>query len=489
MTIPEGLNNFAQICCEKNAVLRDCFTHGDMTLSEMLDVQAYKVRKNQDITPLCNPEDFFSRAKNFAGERVGFELAEKVDSAFRLGAACTADHHGGLYCAQSFQGDILFSFLLEKLGCHSSIVPILSAGQVELENSSYARGICTYMSKDSRQFFPIFPSKYSVRLASYTEPFNQEMLNRFRQCFICDSNSDENILSELLDKILKEAYENESVLSSECFSDQTPKIGAKLTQNMFTDGEKIFIYLEMESLIMPLLINELNDKHSLISRLCFESSTVREYMLDEKFSDGTPLASLLFWGADEKGRKLHLTLLPEGELEGRDWRGQSIRYKADSSSLIKLLTERRIFPGVFTIALLTFFERGITWLGGMFQSHYLPVQQQALVNILNKAGLKHESEIIGSYDCSGYISGPVFFLYDGKGFSTPEGPVEAFRDKPSLIRLRELTQSTNLRDAHLMGLADIYFDLIPRKLRNENWYSIIAESLYNQYQGNRIQAL
>ena len=79
--------------------VKKCFTHCNITLSEMLDVQTDKVRKKQDITPLCNPEDFFSQAKSLAGYKVGFELAEKVDSALRLGAACTADHHGGIYCA------------------------------------------------------------------------------------------------------------------------------------------------------------------------------------------------------------------------------------------------------------------------------------------------------------------------------------------------------------------------------------------------------
>ena len=482
----EQLDALAKICCEKNATLKACFSNGQITLNEFLDLQAEKIEQNNRITPLCNPEDFFSLAENFVAARLGNEYAKKVNSALRYGAACTADHHGGIYFAQSFQGDILFSFLLEKFGCNETTVPILSAGQVELENASYARGISAYLRKDAREFFPIFPSKYSVQLASYTEAINKETLKRFRRRFIYTADESASVeIREILDKILKEAYESEAVLSSECFSDQVTKIGANLTRNMFSDGKKIFIYLEMESLITPLVIKELQDKKSLISKLLFEPS-VREKMLCEKLPEGTPLASLFFWGADEKGRKLHLTFLPEGELAGKDWRGQLVRYIADREALIDLITKRKIFPSVFTMALLTFFERGLTWLGGMFQSSYMPEQQQALVHILYSSGLKHEAQTIEAYDCSGYISGPVFFLYDGKDFSTPEGPVEAFKDKPSLVKLRELTHSTKLWDAHLMGLSDIYSDLIPRNLRKENWYSLIAGELYEQYPENRL---
>ena len=96
------------------------------------------------------------------------------------------------------------------------------------------------------------------------------------------------------------------------------------------------------------------------------------------------------------------------------------------------------------------------------------------------------SEHIGRYDCSGYISGPVFILYAGEGFATPAGPVEIWIKKPDFARIREMLRGTGLWDAHLIGLSEMYFDLVPRSEREENWYRLIAEDLYRRYPDNLV---
>ena len=68
----------AEVCCQKNAVMRFCSQNRQMTLSDLLDIQVAKVEANRKITPLHDPEDFFVRAESFAAERVGSELARKV---------------------------------------------------------------------------------------------------------------------------------------------------------------------------------------------------------------------------------------------------------------------------------------------------------------------------------------------------------------------------------------------------------------------------
>lgn len=96
--------------------MRFCSQNREMTLAEFLDMQTEKVKANRRITPLCEPEDFIVQAESFAAERVGQELARKVSEALRLSAIGTADHHGGIYCAQTFQSDLLFGQILKKLG-------------------------------------------------------------------------------------------------------------------------------------------------------------------------------------------------------------------------------------------------------------------------------------------------------------------------------------------------------------------------------------
>ncbi len=480
------LEAMAGECCSRNQTLRRYRSMGGKTLSDFIRQGEELVRRNREVEPLADPAELENLVHEQAARLVGESAAEGVVRAVRSGAVCTADHHGGLYFAQAFQGDILFSLLLERLGFGEPTVPILCAGQVELENASYARGICASMIPDAKQYFPIFPAKDSVQLASYAEPVNTQMLARFRHRFLEKEDAAGNeALREALDGILKAAYEREEVLSLPRFSDQVTRIGAALTGKLFAGEGKTFIYLEMESLLTPLLEKELADPCSLPARLLW-SDTLRRNLLQERLEDGVTVAEALFWGADEKGRKFHLTLTPDGWLEGKDWRGQSVRYPADPASLEALLAERKIFPGVFLMVLISFFERSLTWLGGMFQSAYLPGYQRALVSVLERGGLAREARTIGAYDCSGYISGPVFGLYRGNGFAAPAAPVEAFPNRLELARIREMVEKTDLWDAHLMGLADIYFDLIGRKDRKEDWYAVIGRELYDRYPDHRL---
>ena len=507
------LNDLAQQCCAENLTLQRCCGMQEKTLADLIKEQKEKVLHNRSIAPLCDPEDLYGLVQNRVRNLLGEEEADGVVRTLRGGAVCTADHHGGLYFAQSFQGDLLFSMLLETLGIQEKAVPIFCAGQVELENASYARGICASMSEAGKQYFPIFPARESVRLASYTAPISEEMLRRFRHRFVETGGAGANhgesglnyggagtkqgesgpnpeeaglrqeasgSLEHILDRILANVYERKAVLDAACFSDQVTRIGAALSGHLFAGEGKNFVYLEMESLLLPLLDRELEDPCSLLYGVLSDAA-IRQILAEEKLPDGSCMADILFWGADEKGRKLHLTLTQEGTLIGKDWRGQSVRYPADLDSIRMLLAQKRIFPGVFTMVLITFFERGLTWLGGMFQCVYLPQYQEALVRILRKCNFAREADVIDSYVCDGYISGPVFGLYRGQGFAVPFGPVEAFGNRLSLARARETALRTPLWDAHLMGLSDIYFDLVPRSRRAENWYQDIARQLYVRY--------
>ena len=81
----------------------------------------------------------------------------------------------------------------------------------------------------------------------------------------------------------------------------------------------------------------------------------------------------------------------------------------------------------------------------------------------------------------------MFALYPGCGFSTTAGPVEMWMLKPSVEQIRELIRKTSLRDSHLIGLSEMYFDLVLRNEREENWYRLIAEDLYSDFPANRIE--
>ena len=466
----------ADLCCSQNETVLQCRHLGDLTLDEFITRQAGKVLLNRCLTPLQDPGDFYSLASGFASERLGDKAGDGVLQAIKSGVISTADHHGALYCAQSFQGDLLFSLLIRKLQASGSYVPVFSGGQVELGNVTYARGFITYTSKEDKQTLPLFPVKQLNQMASKTPAFDREMLKRLRTRLPLTKT--EPLAAKAVGEILDTLYDQADILQEKRFADQTTKLGFRLSQTLFKGEEEapLLTYLELEEITLPLLIHDLTDKNSLIYRL-LNHPEVPELMMKIRTPAGTPLSGLLFATSDKRGRKVFLTLTPDGVLVGRDWHGQAVRYPADIPNLVSLLKCHQIFPCLFTISLLLAFSRGITWMGGMFQSCYLPGWQQTLVMLLDEAHFSDEARLISAYDCSGYISGPMFALYPGEDFATPAGPIEFWIRRPEWSRLLELIRETSLWEAHRYGLAEMYPDLVSPERREDDWYRIIAEEL------------
>lgn len=468
-------------CCRRNETVRACRSRGNLTLDAFLRAQAEKVRTNRRVKAPSDPGDFLSIAADYAAERLGEAAGSGTVAALSLGVTCTADHLGSLFNSQSFQSDLLYAALLREMGDGSGYVPILCAGQVELGSSSYARGISAYTIRDKKQLLPLFPDKHSGQLASCAAPVDRELLDRFRKHYFGAAGSPK--LEKALDEILRALYETEKAGLAARFSDQVTMAGATLSRGLFRDSAPVLVYMEAEELLRPLLLRELAEGRSLLARLLLEPE-LRKAIGTAELPDGSRLSEKLILGVDEKGRKLSLRLQEDGSLIGEDWRKQPVRYPVEA--LRGLLEERKLLPGVLSMVILLFFERGVTWLGGMFQAGYLPQWQRALAETLRGAGLETEAETVLAYDCTGYISGPMFSLYRGEGFATSAGPVEFWMEKPSYSRIGKLIAGTKLWDAHIIGLSEMYFDLVSPDEREKDWYPRIAEELYWRYPRNGI---
>ena len=475
------VNRMAELCRERNGTVMASYAFGPMNLDSFAEVQAQKVKHNRQIGSLRDPEDFIESAAALTCRLLGEEDAARIRDVLNENVICTADHHGSLYCSQFLQGDILFALILEKLGRQSPVVPVLAAGQVELENSTYSRGISAYFSRDNKQFLPLFPAKYSVQLASHADPVSPEMVDRFRKRFV--SEGEDRSLRQVLQELCSAVYNEEDLKKAGSFSEQTTILGKKLTGHLFSGEAPSIVYLEMESVILPLLLKELSDERSLLYKFLYDKD-MRERIVRKKLPDGLSLGDLLFRAADEKGRKVMLSLREDGSLTGMDWRKEPVIFGTDPAELSSLLQEKKVFPGVFTECLLLFFERGITWMGGMFQASYLPQWQSALCAVLEEARCEEQADLIRAYDCSGYICGPMMMLYRGDGFATTAGPVELWHNPVSFERIRQLAKQTSLWDGHRIGLSEMYFDLTVREEREPDWYRKIAEELFRDYPEN-----
>lgn len=475
----DHVNEMSLRCAERNETVEECRTLGNITLDEFLQLQADKVIKNSKLSPLVSPDDFYGSTAEYVEKRLGREAGREADEAVRCGVISTSDHHGSLFCAQTFQGDLLFGELLRKLGYTGRHVTIHGGSQVELGNVTYARGFCTYTSAAEKHQVPLFPSKDRQRLSSHTKAVTPEMIELLFSHL--DESDEPEFVKDSIGSICTKLWADTGIPESGRYADQTVTAGAKLSSLLFSGGDwPILTYIELEELAAEIIKKELRDSNSLLSHLIFDPKN-RAYMQSAAAGGGVSSAGLLFRNVDERGRKSLLTLTENGELTGRGWHGEELKYSANADSLCSLLDERHIFPGLFVIALVLAFERGITWMGGMFQSCYLPEWQNGLVKLLIECGYKSEAGNFSLYDCSGYICGPMFAQYEGEKFTTVAGPLEFYMNKPNWDKLRDMMLGTGLWDAHQIGLTEMYFDLFGPVEREEDWYRKITTELYGRF--------
>ena len=126
-------------------------------------------------------------------------------------------------------------------------------------------------------------------------------------------------------------------------------------------------------------------------------------------------------------------------------------------------------------------------MGGMFQSVYMPQWQQCFIRFFRGAGLEEYAEKISAYDFSGYINGPMFALYGEDDFAAGAGPFEIWLNKPHFSKITDMMRDTRLKDAFLIGLSEMYFDLLAPNQRKDGWYRLIAEGLANRFPDNEVK--
>lgn len=466
-------------CCKLNATV-DTFGHSDKTLADHLNDLSGIVERNKERSSLKDGTDVQKLAADYVAKRLSDEAAGDVYDALAKRVLTTADHHGGLFSAQAFQGDMYFGELLKRMGYKGRFTPLFSFSIVELENSTYGRGICAYESPDKRQQIPIQPKRDLNRMVTVTKAYDEEMLERAKIQMLVKGSTFSRAQYKYISKLIDRIYKDKDILSKERYADQIFLIGERLSGEYFTDDDSRHLcYTEAEEITTKLFVKDIKDESSLIWHIFYDEK-VREAFDEIKTEDGLKLSNLLLRGVDPKGRRIHTELTPDGKLLGAGFGGQRVQYDIDPDTLIGHVNKRELIPAGFAEAVMLFFERGYTWLGGYFQAIYLTKWRDMLKEAFDKAGKPEEAKIFKDYDCTGYISGPVYILNDAGEGLVSTGPLELSRIKMTASSFEE-RMSIKMKDAHKMGLFEIYLDLVAGEAKMEGWYRVIAEHLRNNY--------
>ena len=461
-------------CSRRNDTVKK-YIDSEMSLKQHLTDLKAVAEKNSTIAFPKGPADVLDAAYSYTAGLFGEECASKVREALEYKAINTADHHGGFYSAQAFQGDLLFTRLLKMMGYRGEYFPMFSFSHVELENSTYARGISCYGSADGRQLLPLHRAKAGNQMVAVAGGYDIEMLKRMKERIDTIKPPFGPEHREKLKDMIDRIYGDEQILAQARYADQLGLIGERVSAECFRKNSSMrLIYIEAEEIIRPLMIKDLNDENSMLWHMFYDPK-VREGLNEEKAEEGVPLAGMLLRGVDAKGRRIHTLVKDSDRIEGMDHAGRLLDYPMDPSEICRLLEERKLIPSGLAAAVVLAFERGYTWAGGYFQSLYLPKWVKQCADIFKNAGLDKFAETVAAYDGSSFISGPVYALYEAEDYSAVSaGPVEFMLRQPEEGRLEELLETT-MADSMKMGIFEMYIDLVPAVAKDTGWYREAAE--------------
>ena len=485
-------------CQRKNETVRRYSTEfGEQSILEWIEAEKSKWEQNRKTVPMQPRDDFVEICREYVAERIDEDAARRVADAVSCGAIHTADHLGGIYSPQSFQGDLFFGVLLG-----TDCVPCFSAGSVTLHSGTYGRGI-QYVSENGFDKLPLFAGKYAKYSASLAPAIAEKDIDRA----INRARVVKGVGKHLVE-ILNSVYKNEKVLNKERFADQVPVAGWKLSEILGHPFDKRpLCYIEAEEVSGRLFLLDIKNEESLAYKLIFDKDILKELNTDDPGSE-CPLCALLFRGNDGKGHMFPMRLYPDGKLAGVSIYGDELCIDADKETLYNAIKDKKIFVSSYLRAAMLGFARGFSWYGGVFQSLYLPEWQRRTGEALARAG-KHElSDEVQKWEESGYISGPIACcstvqqaknhrrqdsgvasqLQNDNFSALPTGPVEWFATGPNEEVLKIFLSETKLKAAHALGSFEFYTDLVPPADRMEGWDEELARYIHERLGENCINS-
>ncbi len=475
------MKNLIAKCKSANAQVATMLDRRDISIDDWIRLEGNKLKSNNLIKPLLDKKDFIDICSEYM--RVHFPDVDRtqVEQSFYESALGTANHLGGLYSPQSFQGDLFFGRLLEQQNEALKFIPILSFGCVPINSSTYARGLIAYTEKDSPIKIPIFPKNPPNPVASLISPFDASMIKR------ATDRAYNQISSYLVKKTMKsfisEVYLSKETLSCKSFSDQAVLISRAIYDRIpsLTNG-LTYCHLHAEELFAELFIRDIKNRHSPLPDMLSNNSFIRiiNELTDE---ENRTLSSLLFRGCDKENRFFVLNLCNDNVLRGTTIDGIEQEIPFETEIITAMLRQKKLLVDVYLSFLMTGFLRGFTWYGGIFQSLYLPCWHNLTLQALKAAGYADILDAGKDYDFSGYISGPICMLFGNDDFAVPAGPLEIMAKTPSESDYH-CYLGTDMKSAHEMDLYEFYNDLIPACQKEAGWYEKIASYERKNYEKN-----
>ncbi len=463
-------------------------------------------------SPLQPREDLVKaihqRTEGLMGRKTADRVAEDIKTAPVIS---TVNHMGVDFTAHTLQGNLLFATGNMALGRASTTLPVLSCGNIPLNNSTFPRGALVYktpedMAETLPVKIPLFPKRFNTRMVHVTPPFTREMGDTARKRFqtLIRENKISPDLSAAGEKIWTRGYDSPSILAQPSYPDQACLLNRIIFKGLFKEECRPpeLVFINMEEIVMALLKKDLEHPQSLAHDLLFAPGLLerlatalsgsrgcwdRELLAQRLAADYNDLdpeeksrlkgcGTMLFWGMNRKDRRVPLFLVPNSKgdlvLKGRDECGELFQVDFTPPALTRAMDKGTLLPSNFTCFLVLAFARGIVCVGGYFQSEYLPEIRNQVVDVLSGSGeerLVQSARKVAAVPCDRFFSAMAGVMCGNRtGRLFPAGALE-MTSSPLAIKDIAKIQALTVEEAFYASLLDTVMDVIPCNLMNGSW--------------------
>lgn len=433
--------------------------YGDFSIAEYL--QKIGHRQLPEILP---SEDLLTAVRNYLNPFFGEETARRAAALLgRLRCLSTSNHHHLAFSCCFVQDTLLYEQWLRKNGETEGIVPIFAASNVNLQTSSYPRGMILYdcTLPDKMLKLPLFPYKMKHCCTGGIGKISPAMIRRAQEQLLKLKRNGTirpsmfHAVSDFCENILL----SDSAQNCSSCRDQATAVNALVSQRYFADRSPRYLWMPMEDIVSELLQKDLRQEGSLLYCLLFQPALRKSLMtrLDGVSGcwTGTSAGTHFFWGLDSRGVLFSMHLKIEQNrtlLTGTDSAGSTVTIPFDAKTICDHLKHRTLFPSLLLDFLELYFLRNYTVFGGYYQPAYLKHMQEGIVGSLEALNIFHEEAEIIRQKTSYTTLGPTYLIRD-RG----DGP---YRVSTAEL-LEEPVPTQELEERLEMSLTDSYVMMLP----------------------------
>ncbi len=418
----ENVTRLREANLSKRPVLQDILKkHGTRSVFRFIKEYTTKPLPAPDT---ARQEEFLAAFHAEVEPRLGKASADRgVRQLRKYYYVSTTDHFGPMYHPWVFNFNLLAAAACRDTEDDDlSAVITLACSNVSLNNFSFPRGLMfTTAGEDGKAkhnrlaFLPSNAHSYPV----YNfRPYVQADIDKIKK-LVPDQLKNVLHAAELKEKlfdILDSIYAAPDVLAAKNYADQVSITNQRLWRELqcdCTDHKQIdFIYIEQERVVARLLTEHHLTPDSPIGARLFDKAAAERLLkafdrVPEGFNAEAETGTYLFWYLPPQDKHRVRLVFAGDSLKSADG---TVSIPLTKEAIISGLEKGELIPSVLLTFLMMYCYYGVTCLGGMGQTGYLPQIQAAWCKLMTEENRINELKVCEKLYGS-YLGGEVTVAY------------------------------------------------------------------------------